>query len=204
MKEQLAKILGLTGGPSGDLVREIPLDDLAPNPYQPRRKFAKEEMAELAESIRQYGVLQPVVARPAPEGLELVAGERRLRACKMLGLMTIPTIVKELTDQDMAILSLVENLQREDLNFLEEAQGYYNLLEEFGFTQEELAQRIGKSQSTIANKIRLLKLSPRVRSYISREIITERHARPSSSCKRRGTAQCFGENCGKGLDGAGN
>lgn len=177
MKEQLAKILGLTGGPSGDLVREIPLDDLAPNPYQPRRQFAKEEMAELAESIRQYGVLQPVVARPAPEGLELVAGERRLRACKMLGLMTIPTIVKELTDQDMAILSLVENLQREDLNFLEEAQGYYNLLEEFGFTQEELAQRIGKSQSTIANKIRLLKLSPRVRSYISREIITERHAR---------------------------
>ncbi|NLP18853.1 MAG: ParB/RepB/Spo0J family partition protein, partial [Firmicutes bacterium] len=104
MKEQLAKILGLTGGPSGDLVREIPLDDLAPNPYQPRRRFAKEEMAELAESIRQYGVLQPVVARPAPEGLELVAGERRLRACKMLGLMTIPTIVKELTDQDMAIL----------------------------------------------------------------------------------------------------
>lgn len=177
MKEQLAKILGLTTEVGGDMVREVPVEEISPNPYQPRQQFTEEEMAELAKSIRQYGVLQPVVARPAPQGWELVAGERRLRACKMIGLKTIPVLVKELTDQDLALLSLVENLQRENLSFLEEAQGYYNLLAEFGFTQEELAQKIGKSQSTIANKIRLLKLSPRVRSYISREIITERHAR---------------------------
>ena len=184
MKEQLAKILGLTAEAGGDMVQEMPVDDLAPNPYQPRQQFSEEEMTELAASIRQYGVLQPVVARPAPKGMELVAGERRLRACKMLGLRTIPTIVKELTDQDLALLSLVENLQREDLNFLEEAQGYYNLLEEFGFTQEELARKIGRSQSTIANKIRLLRLSPRVRAYISREIITERHARALLSLRQ--------------------
>lgn len=184
MKEQLAKILGLTAEAGGDMVQEMPVDDLAPNPYQPRQQFSEEEMTELATSIRQYGVLQPVVARPAPKGMELVAGERRLRACKMLGLRTIPTIVKELTDQDLALLSLVENLQREDLNFLEEAQGYYNLLEGFGFTQEELARKIGRSQSTIANKIRLLRLSPRVRSYISREIITERHARALLSLRQ--------------------
>jgi ParB family chromosome partitioning protein len=179
VKEQLVRLFGLAGGdsPSGNRVREMPVEALQPNPYQPRQHFAQGELTELAESIRRYGVLQPVVVRPGPRGLELVAGERRLRACKMLGLKTIPAVVKELTDQDLAILALVENLQREDLNFLEEAQGYQNLLQEFGFTQEELAQRIGKSQSTIANKIRLLKLSPRVRSFISREIITERHAR---------------------------
>jgi ParB family chromosome partitioning protein len=179
VKEQLVRLFGLAGGANtpANAVQELPLNAIKPNPYQPRRQFSEEELSELADSIRQYGVLQPVVVRPGPRGLELVAGERRLRACKMLGLQTIPAVVKELSDQDLAVLALVENLQREDLNFLEEAQGYQRLLEEFGLTQEELAKRIGKSQSTIANKIRLLKLSPRVQAVISREIITERHAR---------------------------
>ncbi|MGI6143046.1 MAG: nucleoid occlusion protein [bacterium] len=179
MKEQLVRLFGLAGGANtpANAVQELPLNAIKPNPYQPRRQFSEEELSELADSIRQYGVLQPVVVRPGPRGLELVAGERRLRACKMLGLQTIPAVVKELSDQDLAVLALVENLQREDLNFFEEAQGYQRLLEEFGLTQEELAKRIGKSQSTIANKIRLLKLSPRVQAVISREIITERHAR---------------------------
>ncbi|HHW91106.1 MAG TPA: nucleoid occlusion protein [Firmicutes bacterium] len=179
VKEQLVRLFGLAGGANtpANAVQELPLNAIKPNPYQPRRQFSEEELSELADSIRQYGVLQPVVVRPGPRGLELVAGERRLRACKMLGLQTIPAVVKELSDQDLAVLALVENLQREDLNFFEEAQGYQRLLEEFGLTQEELAKRIGKSQSTIANKIRLLKLSPRVQAVISREIITERHAR---------------------------
>ena len=165
VKEQLARFLGLTGAANdpAKAVQELPLNDIRPNPYQPRRQFSEGELAELADSIRRYGVLQPIVVRSGDEGLELVAGERRLRACKMLGLDTIPAVVRDLSDEDLAVLALVENLQREDLHFLEEAQGYQRLLEEFGLTQEELAKRIGKSQSTIANKIRLLKLSPRCR-----------------------------------------
>ncbi|MGB4482040.1 MAG: nucleoid occlusion protein [bacterium] len=179
VKEQLARFLGLTGAANdpAKAVQELPLNDIRPNPYQPRRQFSEGELAELADSIRRYGVLQPIVVRSGDEGLELVAGERRLRACKMLGLDTIPAVVRDLSDEDLAVLALVENLQREDLHFLEEAQGYQRLLEEFGLTQEELAKRIGKSQSTIANKIRLLKLSPPVQDFISREIISERHAR---------------------------
>ncbi|MDI9568967.1 MAG: nucleoid occlusion protein [Bacillota bacterium] len=179
VKEHLARFLGLTGAANdpAKAVQELPLNDIRPNPYQPRRQFSEGELAELADSIRRYGVLQPIVVRSGDEGLELVAGERRLRACKMLGLDTIPAVVRDLSDEDLAVLALVENLQREDLHFLEEAQGYQRLLEEFGLTQEELAKRIGKSQSTIANKIRLLKLSPPVQDFISREIISERHAR---------------------------
>lgn len=178
MKEQLVRLLGLEGSSTHrDEVKELPVEMVHPNPYQPRQEFPEAELMELAASIKEHGILQPVVVRPASNGYELVAGERRLRACKMLGWTTIPAIVRELSDQDLALLGLVENLQREDLHFLEEAQGYQRLLEEFDFTQEELARRLGKSQSTIANKLRLLKLSPRVRSYISREIITERHAR---------------------------
>jgi ParB family chromosome partitioning protein len=178
LKEQLARLLGLDNNINPkDEIKEIPLQMVAPNPYQPRISFADAELEELAASINRYGVLQPVVVRAAGNGYELVAGERRLRACKLLGLATIPAIIKELSDQDLALLALVENLQREDLKFLEEAQSYQQLLTEFGFTQEELAQKLGKSQSTIANKLRLLKLSSKVRAIISREIITERHAR---------------------------
>jgi len=161
----------------GETVSEIPVDAVVFNPYQPRRSFGEEELRELAGSIREYGVIQPIVVRPYGKGFELIAGERRLRAAKLAGLETIPAIVREASDRDTALLALVENLQREDLSFLDEAEGYQRLLEEFGLTQEELARRVGKSQSTIANKLRLLRLPESVRRAIREGGISERHAR---------------------------
>lgn len=156
----------------------INIDQIRPNPYQPRKQFAKGALEELCESIRQYGVIQPINVRRISLGhFELVAGERRLRAAIMAGLKEIPAIVINITDNDSAVLALIENLQREDLNYLEEAEGYNNLISEHGFTQEELAQKIGKSQSTVANKIRLLRLSPLVKKILTDNNLTERHAR---------------------------
>ncbi|HHY93383.1 MAG TPA: ParB/RepB/Spo0J family partition protein [Firmicutes bacterium] len=172
----MAKLLGL-GEQSGSEVREIPLASIHANPFQPRREFSEEELLELAASIEAYGVLQPVLVRPRGQGFELVAGERRVRACRLLHRATIPALVRALNDQDVALLGMLENLQRQDLSFWEEAEGYARLLSEFGLTQEELAQRLGKSQSTIANKLRLLRLPDSIRKHISREILTERHAR---------------------------
>lgn len=176
MKERLAKLLGL-GEPGKGEVREIPLTSIQPNPFQPRREFNENELVELAASIQAYGVLQPVLVRPASQGFELIAGERRVRACRLLKLETVPALVREMSDQDVALLALLENLQRQDLSFWEEAEGYARLLSEFGLTQEELGRRLGKSQSTIANKLRLLRLPDSIRRHISREILTERHAR---------------------------
>jgi len=156
----------------------INIDQIRPNPYQPRKQFAKGALEELCESIRQYGVIQPInVRKISMNHFELVAGERRLRAAIMAGLKEIPAIVINITDNDSAVLALIENLQREDLNYLEEAEGYNNLINEHGFTQEELAQKIGKSQSTVANKIRLLRLSPLVKKILTDNNLTERHAR---------------------------
>lgn len=156
----------------------IKLDSIRPNPYQPRKKFERTSLEELCESIRQYGVIQPVNVRRLSGGnYELVAGERRLRAAEMAGLSEIPAIVINVSDNDSAIMALIENLQREDLTYLEEAEGYQNLLQEHSLTQEELAEKIGKSQSTIANKIRLLKLSPLVKKILLDNSLTERHAR---------------------------
>ena len=141
----------------------ISVDSIRPNPYQPRKRFSKASLDELCESIKQYGVIQPINVRKIGNNhYELVAGERRLRAAIMAGLDKIPAIIIDVNDNDSAILALIENLQREDLNYLEEAEGYNNLIMEHNLTQEELAMRIGKSQSTIANKIRLLRLSPLV------------------------------------------
>lgn len=176
MKERLAKLLGL-GEQSRSEVREIPLGNIRANPFQPRREFSEDELLELAASIEAYGVLQPVLVRPVGSNYELIAGERRVRACRLLHRATIPAMVRELSDQDVALLALLENLQRQDLSFWEEAEGYARLLGEFGLTQEELARRLGKSQSTIANKLRLLRLPDSIRNHISREILTERHAR---------------------------
>ncbi|GAE89238.1 chromosome (plasmid) partitioning protein ParB [Acetivibrio straminisolvens JCM 21531] len=135
-------------------------------------------MEELCESVKQYGVLQPINVRKISANMyELVAGERRLRAATMAGLTTIPCIVVDVDDNDSAVLALIENLQREDLSYMEEAEGYSNLINEHGFTQEELASKIGKSQSTIANKIRLLKLPPLVKKILADNNLTERHAR---------------------------
>ncbi|NLY29065.1 MAG: nucleoid occlusion protein [Firmicutes bacterium] len=160
-----------------DQVTEIPVEAIEANPFQPRSDFDEETMAELVQSLEEHGLIQPIIVRPCPGGFQLIAGERRLRAAKHLGWRTIPAIVRELNDAASAQMALIENLQRKDLNYWEEAEAYQRLLEEFGMTQEELAKKIGKSQSAIANKLRLLKLSPRVRSRISREIMSERHCR---------------------------
>lgn len=156
----------------------VPIDFIRPNPYQPRKQFNKLALEELCESIKQYGVLQPINVRKISfSTYELVAGERRLRAAIMAGLKEIPAIIINVDDNDSAVMALIENLQREDLSYMEEAEGYCNLINEHGFTQEELAQKIGKSQSTIANKIRLLKLSPLVKKILADNNLTERHAR---------------------------
>lgn len=138
----------------------LPLASIRPNPRQPRKRFAEESLKELADSIREKGLLQPLLVRPQGDGYELVAGERRYRAALMAGLQEVPAVVKDLTDREALELALVENLQREDLSPVEEARGYQALLE-MGLTQEEVARRVGKARSTVANALRLLQLPPR-------------------------------------------
>ena len=157
---------------------QVPLSKIAPNPYQPRKEFESEALSELADSIRQYGVLQPLLVAPGKDDTYiLIAGERRLRASIMAGLGTVPVIVSEYTTQQIAEIALIENLQRKDLHYLEEAEGYEKLLTIFHLTQEAMAIRVGKKQSTIANKLRLLKLPIFVRNVLHDSELTERHAR---------------------------
>lgn len=157
---------------------QLPLHIIRPNPYQPRHIFDHDSLKELSESIRQYGVIQPVTVRKMHDGTyELVAGERRLKACGLAGMLKIPAIVIEMEDEDSAVVALVENIQRQNLSFLEEASAYAMLLHKHRMTQEELAKRLGKTQSAIANKIRLLKLPNVVRELIRDNNLTERHAR---------------------------
>ncbi len=159
------------------LVR-VDLQSLAPNPYQPRREFPEESIAELAQSIRLYGLLSPLLVRRVGAGrYELIAGERRLRALMMLGQRSADAIVISAFDCDSALLALIENLQRENLHYLDEADSYRVILTEHGVTQESLAQRLGKSPSAVANRLRLLKLSAVVRDYLRRFDLSERHAR---------------------------
>ncbi len=151
---------------------------ILPNLYQPRKYFDEDAITELAESIESYGIIQPLSVRKMREGrYELVAGERRLRAAKKLGLPKVPVIIVDISDRDSAAIALLENLQREDLNYMEESEAYFNLIKEHGYTQEQLASVIGKKQSTIANKLRLLKLSQNVREIVLDNKLTERHAR---------------------------
>lgn len=158
-------------------VHRISPASIVPNPFQPRKTFNDESLQELAASIQEFGVIQPLLVRRQGEAYELIAGERRLRASRLAGLAEVPVIVRELDDKEMAELAMIENLQREDLHFLEEAEGYQHLIASFSFTQEELARRVGKNQSTIANKLRLLKLAPEVRQVLVGQSLTERHAR---------------------------
>ncbi|MDR0273284.1 MAG: ParB/RepB/Spo0J family partition protein [Clostridiales bacterium] len=159
-------------------ILHLPLETVKPNPYQPRRIFEPNALDELAESIKIYGVLQPVSVRLINgASYELIAGERRLRASRLAGKATIPAILVEINDLDSAVLAIIENLQRENLHFFEEAEGFQNLIGEYAFTQEALAKRIGKNQSTIANKLRLLRLSRAVQKQIIENDLTERHAR---------------------------
>ncbi|MBO5992926.1 MAG: ParB/RepB/Spo0J family partition protein [Acidaminococcaceae bacterium] len=159
-------------------VLQVPLSRIVPNPYQPRKEFESEALSELADSIRQYGVLQPLLVAPGKgDTYILIAGERRLRASTMAGLGTVPVIVSEYTSQQIAEIALIENLQRKDLHYLEEAEGYEKLVNTFHLTQEAMAIRIGKKQSTIANKLRLLRLPVSVRRKLHDSELTERHAR---------------------------
>lgn len=156
----------------------VSTDLIIPNIYQPRKHFNDETIEELAQSIKIYGIIQPLTVRKMREDkYELVAGERRLRAAKKIGLVKVPVIVIDITDKDSAAIALLENLQREDLNFLEEAEAYYNLIKDHSYTQEQLAEIIGKKQSTIANKLRLLKLEDKIRKTLLENNLTERHAR---------------------------
>ena len=159
----------------------LPLGIIEPNPFQPRQTFDPEGLQELATSISESGVLQPVVVRPHPEvdgRYQLVVGERRWRASQMAGLEHIPSIVRDLDDTELALFSLVENLQRRDLHFIEEARAFRHILEKFGFTQAQLARHVGKSQASVANKLRLLGLPPDLQDTIlSSPAVSERHAR---------------------------
>lgn len=161
-----------------EVTNEVPIQEIVPNQFQPRRLFDDEALHELAQSIRQYGVLQPVVIRKIMTGYELVAGERRWRASKLAGLSVIPAVVKEYTDGEMMEIALVENIQREDLNPIEESMAYRRLMEEFGLTQEEVARKIGCSRSMVANIVRLLQLPPEIQDYVSRGTLSVGQARP--------------------------
>ncbi|WP_017752006.1 nucleoid occlusion protein [Clostridium tyrobutyricum] len=159
-------------------INYISVDLISPNIYQPRKYFDEESLNELAQSIKSYGIVQPLSVRKLNEyKYELIAGERRLRAAKKIGLKEVPVIIVNISDKESAAIALLENLQRENLNFLEEAEAYYNLIKDHSYTQEKLAEVIGKKQSTIANKIRILKLNKQVREIILKNNLTERHAR---------------------------
>ncbi len=169
------------GHPETAEVRMLPLNRIRPNPFQPRKEFAPEELAKLSKSIRDNGLLQPLLVRPGPgdeEGWELVAGERRLRAVAELGWSEVPAWVKEVDDQTLLVLALVENLQREALGPLEEAEGYRVLSESFGLTQGEIAEAVGKDRSTVANTLRLLQLPPSVRRLLVSGALSPGHVRP--------------------------
>ncbi len=158
-------------------VKQIPVKDIVPNRFQPRTVFVDERIDELAQTIRTHGVIQPIVVREREGKFEIIAGERRWRAVTKLGWEHIPAIVKEFNDSQTASVALIENLQREGLTAIEEAVAYAKLLELHGLTQESLAQRLGKGQSTIANKLRLLHLPEQIQEAILNRVITERHAR---------------------------
>jgi ParB family transcriptional regulator, chromosome partitioning protein len=158
-------------------ILNIALADIKPNPNQPRKQFDKDTLSELADSIQRYGILQPLTVRKTPSGFELVAGERRLRAAKLAGLNTVPCIAIDVDTVESGLIALVENLQRRDLDYIEEAEGLSTLIRTYGLSQEEAAKRISKSQSAVANKLRLLKLSPETLYVLREKGLTERHAR---------------------------
>jgi ParB family chromosome partitioning protein len=155
----------------------LPIGDIQPNPEQPRKTFESNAMRELAGSIARYGILQPLSVRRRGGGFELVSGERRLRAAKLVGLKEVPCIILDVDSQESSLLALVENLQRKDLDFIEEAEGLYRLVNYSGYKQEEVARLVGLSQSAVSNKLRILKLSPELLFMIRETGLTERHAR---------------------------
>ncbi|TCS75190.1 ParB family chromosome partitioning protein [Effusibacillus lacus] len=179
MRDQLSRLFGGSDKEvSGtEEVRQIPVNLIEPNRFQPRTVFDDERIDELSQTIRTHGIIQPIVVRKNGSAYELIAGERRWRAAIKIGMTTIPAIVRELNDTHAASIALIENLQRENLTAIEEAVAYQQLIELHGLTQESLAQRLGKAQSTVANKLRLLNLPQEVQDALLSREITERHAR---------------------------
>lgn len=162
---------------SGERVLRVALNEVVPSPLQPRKRFHEENLTELVDSIREHGVIQPLIVRLVNGKYELIAGERRWRASTQLKLPQVPVIVRDASDRDVLEMALIENLQREDLDPLEEAEAYARLAKEFGLKQEEIAQRVGKNRATVSNAIRLLDLDPEVQTLVSRKMLTSGHAK---------------------------
>ncbi|GAX89132.1 ParB/RepB/Spo0J family partition protein [Effusibacillus lacus] len=160
-----------------DSIVTAKVEDLRPNPYQPRREFNEDKLQELADSIKEHGIIQPIIVRKSFRGYEIVAGERRWRAAQMVGLEEVPVVVKDFDDRQMTEIALIENLQREDLNPIEIAEAYSSIMEKFELTQDELAKKVGQSRSHVANFLRLLNLPKEIRDYVSRGTISMGHAR---------------------------
>ena len=168
---------GATGVKPGESVRRIPLTNIHPCPFQPRKEFTQEALQELADSIREQGIIQPLIVRPQGAGYELIAGERRWRAAQLLGLTEVPVLVREADDRAVLELALIENLQRENLNPIEEAQGYAELVEKFQLRQEDVARKVGRSRVTVANALRLLKLDAEIQAHLRDGRLSVGHAK---------------------------
>ena len=166
-------------------IKEIPINKLRVNPYQPRKTFNQESLQELAESIKEHGVIQPIIVKKSIKDYEIVAGERRFRASRLAGKETIPAIVKDFTDEQMMEIAVLENLQRENLNSIEEAQAYETLMKNLNLTQEQLSKRVGKSRSYITNLLGLLTLPEEVKNLVKQEKITTSHARALSKLENK-------------------
>lgn len=163
--------------PVGEQVLKVPVGRINPCPFQPRKDFAPEKIEELANSIKEQGILQPLIVRKKGDGYELIAGERRWRAAQLAQLTELPVIVRQASDEQVLEFALIENLQRADLNPLEEALGYSQLMQQFSLTQEDVAQKVGRNRATVANSLRLLQLSPEVQAFLRSNLLTVGHAK---------------------------
>lgn len=177
----------------GTAVREVPLDAIVPSPLQPRREFREDQLHELMDSIREHGIISPLVVRDVHGKLELIAGERRLRAARLAGMAHVPVIVREASDRDVLEMALIENLQREDLNPIEQAEAYQRLSKDFHLTQEEIARRVGKNRATVANTMRLLELAPEVARMVAQGRISTGHAKVILGLKHHSLQQLIAD-----------
>jgi ParB family chromosome partitioning protein len=173
----LGALLDIEENTNNNQLIEMDIDKIQRDPRQPRKEFSKEELDELAESIREKGIIQPILVRKTNDTYTIVAGERRFRAAKQEKFKTVPVIIREFTEKEVLEISLIENIQRKDLNPIEQAEAYKRLCDEFGATQEQIAKNLGKSRPVVTNKLRLLTLSERILSYLRRGKLTEGHAR---------------------------
>ncbi len=179
--------------------KTVRMSEIEPNRSQPRKNFSEESIAALADSIQQYGILQPILVRPNSDGYQIVAGERRWRAARMLGLDEVPVIIKELSDLEAMQIALIENLQRENLNPIEEALGYKELMETYGMTQDNVSKTVGRSRSTVANSLRLLQLDEEIQGYIERGQLSSGHAKALLSISNLELRKKTAEKAARGL-----